>query len=534
MKKGIAVLLALVLALTPIWASRTQAATFTDVPEDYAFDAIERWAAYGVIQGRGNRIFDPNSNATRAEFATMINNIMGYISEAPVGTFTDIPDNAGMNGSVLRAASAGVFAPGGAFRPTDNITRVEATMAILSMLGISYSANDTVPTQFTDDALFSASNRGAIRAATAAGLIQGFPVETPDQSAAFRFGPDEPILRKHLALLFDNIIGALVQNSAPLTGNISGFVIVNHPAATLGANINGNVIVTEGAQGGSISLANTAINGTLLTQTANVSLTVVGDNASLTLGSAVSEATLQGNGITLSLTPGASIATLTTYGENTSLANAGFVGTARLYHTAAESFAWSGAAPANIVIFPEIAVEETAAPPDTEETSEEATDIVEEEATDEVTTGRTRPPMLPIIPPSPPPSGSYQPEVGLPPAVRPPVMPPPPVVTPPVITPPVVVPVWTPATTDVCYIVNAEVVGEIFKFIVIEIQDENLTSQWISGTPTTNQYRILLDGVPREFHRVNLGGSYQYRLALDLIDEGFDNFIPTVQVQIFR
>ena len=203
MKKVIAFLLTFVIVALAFTGSVFTSATapmFTDVQEDYAFAAIQRWAEYGVIRGRGGGIFDPYGTTTRAEFATMITNIMGYVDEAPIDTFTDIPNNQGMNGSILRATAAGVFPPGGAFRPNDFITRAEATVALVNALELAHSEWDETPTHFVDDAILTPENRGAIRAAVDADVIRGFPYGQNQ----FRFGPNDTILRKHLAIMFDN------------------------------------------------------------------------------------------------------------------------------------------------------------------------------------------------------------------------------------------------------------------------------------------------------------------------------------------
>ena len=202
MNKVIAFLLTFVMVLTLVSfvSTNVEASTFSDVREDYAFAAIERWVGYGVISGRGGGIFDPYGTATRAEFATMISNIMGTTDEAPVGTFTDVPNNEGMNGRILRATAAGVFQPGGAFRPNDFITRAEAVSALANALGLPHSRWDESPTDFVDDATFTPETRGAIRAASSAGVMRGFPYG----QGQYRFGANETIIRKHLAVLFHN------------------------------------------------------------------------------------------------------------------------------------------------------------------------------------------------------------------------------------------------------------------------------------------------------------------------------------------
>ena len=439
MKKTMATLLALTLAfvllLTSVGAINVQArgGTFTDVNQDYAFEAIERWADYGIMRGRGGGIFDPYSSTTRAEFATMISNIMGYATEAPVGTFSDIPNNTGMNSSVLRAANAGVFPTGGNFRPTDAITRAEATMAILAMLDIPFQVHDTSPTHFIDDHLFTPSTRGAMRAAYGAGIISGIPANNADGTRSFRFAPNDQISRKHLALLFDNIIAALVHNNTPLRGNVNGFVVVNYGNAVLqNANIIGNVVISEGARGGNISISNVSIDGVLHSQVADLSITLRGDNSTINFDGATNSLTVYGNGITLN--------------------NRGEIATLYLYRAAEPSFAWAVREPYRIVIFPDL----------------------------------------------------YG---------------------------------WHVATTGEDYDIDIQNIAGALLFILVEIRCEEVQAgnQWLgSATPVAGQYRMLVNGEPREFVRIVQRGTVQYRLALDLIDEDINYRTVTVEIQVYR
>ena len=51
---------------------------FADSPDisDYAKTAVEALAADGIINGVGDNRFEPHKNATRAEAAVMINNVL--------------------------------------------------------------------------------------------------------------------------------------------------------------------------------------------------------------------------------------------------------------------------------------------------------------------------------------------------------------------------------------------------------------------------------------------------------------------------
>lgn len=513
--KAIAILLVLVIAGGVFGHRQLQADTFTDVSHDYAFSAIERWAGYGVIQGRGNRIFDPYNNTTRAEFATMINNIMGYTTEAEPSVFTDIPNNSGMNGSVLRATYAGVFSPGGAFRPAQSITRVEAATAMLNMLGISFNATDTTPTHFTDDASFTPAMRGAIRAAYNHGLIRGFPVINADGSRSYRFGPSEHIMRKHLALLFDNVIGALVQNSSPLTRNVNGFVIITYPNATIrNASITGNIIITESAADGTVTLANTGVDGTVLSHCANISLNLSGEYRNLVFSGLARTLTIQGDNASVSITPNSHILDLVVFGQDVTISNNGEIYTAHLHAPIEECVDLRLTQPENVVIFETLPALSIPALPTYQDPTEETA----------APTTASRPSLNRPTDPVPGTgsnnnnnndSGSSGGSGGGSNNQTPQQA-------------------WRTMTAGRDYTINVETLENAIAFIVIEIPNtQNASRQWTAGTARVNQYRFRINGATHTFHRVNLDNVYQYRLALDISNINF-SAEASVQVQMFR
>jgi len=528
MKKFLTLLLALILVVGGLGINRlnADAATFTDVNQDYAFNAIERWASYGVISGRGNRIFDPYSNTTRAEFASMINNIMGYVSVAPVGTFADVPSDAGMYGNVLRATHAGVFSAGGNFRPGDYITRAEAAMAMLNMLGIPYNTNDTNPTHFIDDALFTPQTRGAIRAAYNVGLILGIPVNNDDGTRQYRFAPDDRIIRKHLTLLFDNIIGALVSDSTPLTGNVQGFVIVRYPAAVLSdAVVSGNVIITEAARGGEVLLVNSSIAGTLRTQVADLAIVINGNDMTINFVGVVYEITLNSNAGNLNVAAGSVVRDLIVFGQNVNLSNDGVIVHVHLHEPAAGNFVWMGNEPHNTSVFEELPALVYIELPEDDTT--EYDDADDHQDVPAITTGRR--PMIPVIPTPPP--GQYTP-VQQPPQQQFPQTPPQ--------QPPAQQREWRNAVAsefNMAVEFISDDIGDLVALIVVQIPGTQASGQWISGVPNFNQHRFLVNGTPTRFYRHTLYGVVQYRIALDLVcpvDENVSLPRPTVSLQFWR
>jgi len=122
---------------------RSQFSTYTVVENKVEFNDIaevETWAgreievsaAKGIINGRGNGVYDPQANVTRAEFAALLVRAFGLQNDALTESFDDVNDTDWFQSYVAAAASNGIVNGRSAaeFDPNSNITRAEmATMA---------------------------------------------------------------------------------------------------------------------------------------------------------------------------------------------------------------------------------------------------------------------------------------------------------------------------------------------------------------------------------------------------------------------
>gem|GEM_PF-3612452 len=292
-KKAVVLLLAAIMAFSVgvLWRPLDVSATFTDVEDNYATHAINRWAGYGVIVGRGDGTFDPTGFITRAEFATMLYRIMGY-TNIDVVSFDDVQETAWFYDAVMSATTAGVFNAGGAFRPNEYITRGEAADAFVRSLGLNVTT-DVSRTIFIDDPTFTPELRGVIEAASNAGIIHGTPV-----NGAFEFVPSGNIMRRHAALMFDNAIAYFINTDGnhQISAVNRGFIIINAQDVNIvGRGTNQSIIIAEGVGEGSVNLENITLSGNLIVRGGGADLVrvdgdstiprlYVGDNGSVVIG----------------------------------------------------------------------------------------------------------------------------------------------------------------------------------------------------------------------------------------------------------
>ncbi|SFG56787.1 protein of unknown function [Desulfotomaculum arcticum] len=111
---------------------------FTDL-ENYAWarEAIEALAGQGIISGKGNGIFDPGADVTRAEFASLITRVLDQ--KAPQNTdlpFKDVSQDSWYHDAVAAAYAGGLV--GGVsqdrFNPGNSISREEMAVIIARVL----------------------------------------------------------------------------------------------------------------------------------------------------------------------------------------------------------------------------------------------------------------------------------------------------------------------------------------------------------------------------------------------------------------
>lgn len=152
-------------------------AMFDDTASHWAKDYIDRLAADDIVNGVVNRIFNPNGNITRAQFAQILMNT-GLVEEGniDVPAFTDVDGGAWYNEAVVWAVSCGV-AKGMSneiFEPEGLITREQTAVMVnrfIKLAGIE--AEDGEAVSFTDYDNISYWAIADVEALAAKGILKG-------------------------------------------------------------------------------------------------------------------------------------------------------------------------------------------------------------------------------------------------------------------------------------------------------------------------------------------------------------------------
>ena len=167
------------------------AAQFSDVKEGtWYYDYVTKAAAAGIINGKGNGIFDPEGNITRGDFALMTVRMLGVdVSGYTTAPFSDVKASDYYMKAIAYCAEKGIIGGtgDGKFEPEKNILREEAA----KIIAIALDLDGTTTEKFKDDAKISNWAKGYVDACKAAGIFGG------DEKG--NFNPKSPITRAETA-----------------------------------------------------------------------------------------------------------------------------------------------------------------------------------------------------------------------------------------------------------------------------------------------------------------------------------------------
>lgn len=161
--------LLLVAALLPM---SVLAASYTDTDGHWAKSSIERWSDAGVVQGAGDA-FAPDSDLTCAQLATILAKLLRLPAADDAG-FGDNLADAWYYDAINRCAAAGILNgyADGTVRPNETISRARAMVMLARALGIE-PAGTSVLNGYADAANVPDWARGYVAALLRADIVSG-------------------------------------------------------------------------------------------------------------------------------------------------------------------------------------------------------------------------------------------------------------------------------------------------------------------------------------------------------------------------
>lgn len=216
--------------------------TYGDTAGHWAESSIERWSAYGIIQG-SNGQFDPNGQLTCAQLATILAKLLKLPAAKDAG-FTDNTADAWYYDAINRCAAAGILNGNGdgTVTPDAPITRERAIVMLGRALGIEPIRKPDL-TKYTDAAQVSAYAQGYVAALIEAGIVGGV---TADELA-----PQANINRASTVTILDRAISTYADKAgATVKADGKGIVlVVAENVKITGAPEGTKIVVADGATG---------------------------------------------------------------------------------------------------------------------------------------------------------------------------------------------------------------------------------------------------------------------------------------------
>ena len=182
---------------------------FSDVPSTFwAYADIQALKGAGIVSGFPDGTFQPNANATRAQFVKMLVLTVGLTPSTGTTPFADAPPSAWYAPYVSAAVKAGIVRGLSltTFGPNETVTREQMVVMVARALNLT----QTTTLHFSDAATIDPWALRGVEEAAAAGYIHGFPNGT--------FQPLAPATRAQAA----KVLAAVLSGEAPSTKGGSG------------------------------------------------------------------------------------------------------------------------------------------------------------------------------------------------------------------------------------------------------------------------------------------------------------------------
>ena len=172
--------------------------SFSDVnPGDWFYDNVMDAAENGYVSGMGDGTFQPKKATTRAQFASMIANALGYDSnpEETPSMFPDVAEVFWGKAAINFCAQNGIITgyDDGTFQPNKAITRQEAASILRNAFKLTESSSETFP----DDSAISGWAKESVYIVKASGLMKG-------DAGTGNFRPTDTIIRAEAASILMN------------------------------------------------------------------------------------------------------------------------------------------------------------------------------------------------------------------------------------------------------------------------------------------------------------------------------------------
>ena len=261
-----AVLAAAMITASASFVSAAQVA-FTDTSGHWAWDRgyipylVEKDVLNGYKQSNGTYMFKPDGTVTRAEFIKMLDETFG-LTETTSIRYNDVSTSDWFYEYFAKAAAQGyILNYGQNANPNGALSREEATSLLVRYLNLPDDVKAPATT-FTDYEQISSFYRDNVLKATATGLIYGYK----ESNGTYTFRPQNTLTRAEALTILYRAAGSIFTANASSreSGAFEENAVIKNGDITLqNLTLDGRVIVSEGADEGTVGFYQSKINDTL-------------------------------------------------------------------------------------------------------------------------------------------------------------------------------------------------------------------------------------------------------------------------------
>lgn len=173
---------------------------FNDISENWAEDSIKALAGENIINGTSDTTYEPEKNMTRAEFVTLLINLLKIKRDDVESGYSDVSSDKWYANVISIAKDIGLIpeklVAHNRFLPDKAITRGEVCGIIEAYAKATNAESTNERKSFADEGAFGIWKEEVV-AASAYGVVNGYPDST--------FGADRTITRAEIAQVIMNI-----------------------------------------------------------------------------------------------------------------------------------------------------------------------------------------------------------------------------------------------------------------------------------------------------------------------------------------